>query len=408
MPERTRRVNNGRVSPVRALLLTTCTPDDNKVVACARSIHASGGVVDVASDRFLGQAYWSRSVRKRVRLPHPQSGRAYIDAINRLAHIRDWNVLLPLNDYTMHAAVTHRAVLDPSLKAALPDPAAWAISRDKLRLAELAREAGVAAPLTFSPSDEYEAVEAARSTGYPCVVKLRSGCGAVGRRYVRTEAELRALFRQERDASDTVFDFDHLLVQQYIDGEPRDLCAIFAHGEPRSFYTQRKIRTWPTDGGRSAIVETTDDPTVREAGLTIMRALRWHGAIETEFRVDRRTRIPYLLDANGRFWAVLGLSVAAGLDFPTMYCRLGLDGDIKPRFNYKVGVRMRWPFPFALLTCLKAPGRSQILSDFLLPRVNTVSDWQWSDPVPHLAEHLYLFLRGVRRVFSPSAAEWWR
>lgn len=396
------------MSPVRALLLTNCTPDDNKVVACARSIHASGGVADVASNRFLGQAYWSRSVRKRIRLPHPQSGRAYIEAINRLARLQDWNVLLPLNDYTMHAAVTHRAALDPSLKAALPDPAAWAISRDKLRLAEFARQVGVSTPLTFSPKDEHEAADAARATGYPCVVKLRSGCGAVGRRYVRTEAELRTLFRQKREASDMVFDFDHLLVQQYIDGEPRDLCAIFAHGEPRSFYTQRKIRTWPVDGGRSTIVETTDDPTVRDAGLAVMRALRWHGPIETEFRVERLSGKPYLLDVNGRFWAVVGLSVAAGLDFPTNYCRLALDGDIKPRFNYKVGVRMRWPFPFALLTSLKAQDRLQILRDFLWPRGNTLSDWQWSDPVPHLAEHLYLILRGARRVFSPSAAAWWR
>jgi predicted ATP-grasp superfamily ATP-dependent carboligase len=384
------------LDPVRALLLTTCTPDDTKVPACARSIHAAGGVVDVAGDRFFGQAYWSRAIRNRIRLPHPRAGAAYVDEINRLAPSYGWNVLLPLNDYTMHAVVTNRNRLAPALRAALPGPEAWHVSRDKLRITELANRIGVAAPLTFRPQDEQEAVEAARATGYPCVVKLRRGCGAVGRRYVSSEAELKAIFREGRKPSDTVFDFEQLLVQQWIDGEPRDACAIFAHGEPRSVYVQKKLRTWPVDGGRATIVETIEDPAVREAGLAIMRALRWHGPIQTEFRVERRTGKPYLLDINGRTWAAIALSVAAGLDFPAMYCRLAFTGDLEPSYDYRTGVRYRWPFPFTLLSLARSQDRFQVLKDFLLPAPNTYSDWRWDDPGPALAELLLAALRAGR------------
>lgn len=352
--------------------------------------------MDVASDRFFGQAYWSRAVRNRVRLPHPRAGAAYVEEINRLAPAYGWNLLLPLNDYTMHAVVTNRSRLAPALRAALPDAEAWEISRDKLRFTELARSAGVAAPLTFCPQDEQEAVDAARATGYPCVVKLRRGCGAVGRLYIAGEEELKAIFRQHRRPSDTVFDFEHLLVQQWIDGEPRDVCAIFAHGEPRSVYVQRKLRTWPVDGGRATIVETIEDPAVREAGLAVMRALRWHGPIQTEFRVERRSGKPYLLDVNGRTWAPVALSVVAGLDFPAMYCRLAFTGDLEPSYDYRPGVRFRWPFPFALLSLARSHDRLQVLKDFLLPAPNTFSDWRWDDPGPALAELLFAALRAGR------------
>ncbi|MGQ9634985.1 MAG: hypothetical protein ACUVXB_12155 [Bryobacteraceae bacterium] len=161
-----------------------------------------------------------------------------------------------------------------------------------------------------------------------------------------------------------MFDFEHLPIQQCIDGEPRDVCAIFAHGEPRSVYVQRKPRTWPVDGGRATIVKTIEDPVVREAGLAIMRALRWHGPIQSEFGVERRTGKPYLLDVNGRFWAVTGLSTAPGLDFPSMYCHLAVTGDLEPNHQYRAGVRLRWPFPFALLSLARSRERLQVLKGF--------------------------------------------
>jgi predicted ATP-grasp superfamily ATP-dependent carboligase len=380
-------------------------PDDNKAVACARSIHASMGLVGIASDRFLGQAYWSRALRRRIRLPHPKlNGAAYVEEASRRAAEHGWNVVVPLNDYTAHALVENRARLSPSLAAVLPEPEAWEISKDKLRTARLAASLGLHTPLTFCPRDEQEAAEAARATGYPCVVKLRAGCGAVGQIYARNAEELRQVFRAPRPVSDSVFDFEHLLVQQWIDGEPQDVCAVFAHGEPRGVYLQKKVRTWPVDGGRATIVETIENPDVRRAGLALMSALRWHGPIETEFRVERATGKPYLLEINGRFWATVGLSVAAGLDFPMMYCRLALEGDVPPAFQYPLGVRYRYPVPFALITALKSHDRWQVLRDFLGPRRNAFSDLSWRDPAPVLAEHVYLAWRAwKRRSIAPDS-----
>jgi len=378
------------LNQVRALLLTTATPDDTKALACARCIRAAGGQVDVAGDAFWGQAYWSRAVRRRVRLPHPKlSGEAYVAEIGRLARRHDWNVALPLNDYTMGALVRHDGRLPANMTAVLPEAAVWDLSRDKLRMGELAASLGIQRPRTFCPKGEDEAAAAASAVGYPCVVKLRSGCGGVGRRYVRDEPELRALFRSRKDNSDPVFDFEHLLVQERICGEQQDVCIMAVRGEPRALYMQRKVRTWPVDGGRVVIAETIENPALREAALTLLRALHWHGPVEMEFCIARQSGDAYLLDVNGRFWGGLGLALAAGLDLPSMYCRIALDGDVEPRLRYPVGVRYRWPLPFFAATLLKDSRPWRVAWDFLGPRRATFSDLSWRDPLPALAEVLY-------------------
>jgi hypothetical protein len=60
-----------------------------------------------------------------------------------------------------------------------------------------------------------------------------------------------------------------------------------------------------------------------------------------EFKTDRGTGRPYLMEINGRFWGSLQLAVDAGVDFPTLLVRCAL-GDRPTRPGYRVGVRNRW------------------------------------------------------------------
>lgn len=391
---------------MKVLVATTCTPDDRKTVACVRSLRAGGAVADVGGDRLLGQAFHSRHMRRRILLPHPALGaRSYVDAINRCASKYEWNAVLPTNDYTTQALVEHRERLDPALATALPDPEPFTLSRDKLRTAELARNLGLNAPATFAPRTEAEALEAGGAVGFPCVIKLRRGAGSVNRLYITNRDELLAAFRAPRPPSDPVFDFESLLVQEFVDGVPEDVCALFAHGEPRSAYTQRRIRTWPVDGGMGVVMESTHNPALLEQGLALMKALRWHGPIQAEFKVDRKTGKAYLLEINGRLWGALGLSTEIGLDFPLRTCRLAADGDIPACFQYRAGVRMRWPWPFAFLSAYRSPDGLAALRDFFEPRPDTCSDLRWSDPGPLIAETAYAARRGwdrMRRRWRPS------
>ena len=128
----------------------------------------------------------------------------------------------------------------------------------------------------------------------------------------------------------------------------------------------------------------------------LLEALRWHGPAQVEFKIDSRNGTARLMEVNGRFWGTLDLSIQAGMNFPLMACKMAIDGDIDPSFEYKIGLQYRWAFPFGLLHAMETAGGWSPLWEFFRFEPNSVSDFWLSDPLPILAEILYI----ARRV-------WW-
>jgi hypothetical protein len=86
------------------------------------------------------------------------------------------------------------------------------------------------------------------------------------------------------------------------------------------------------------------DERLREHGLTLLRALGWHGVAMAEFKRDDRDGEYKLIEINPKFWGSLDLSVAAGVDFPWLAVRLALGDDLPLVVDYEVGLRFRWIF----------------------------------------------------------------
>src|SRR5205814_3735443 len=83
------------------------------------------------------------------------------------------------------------------------------------------------------------------------------------------------------------------------------------------------------------------DPLIRQAALSILEKLRWHGVAMVEFR-KQADGTPVFLEVNGRFWNSLPLAIYAGVDFPSLLAEMAEHGDIKSLSGYPAGVRCRW------------------------------------------------------------------
>ena len=98
----------------------------------------------------------------------------------------------------------------------------------------------------------------------------------------------------------------------------------------------------------------------------------------------------------------MDLAVAAGLDFPALACRMAMGERIPARPAYRVGLRYRWPFPYALLHAMETGRWWGAFRDFVVPRRATRSDISFSDPMPLFMELAYTFNRfrkqGFRRL----------
>jgi hypothetical protein len=161
-------------------------------------------------------------------------------------------------------------------------------------------------------------------------VKRSEGAGGV--RYVNDPAELAAV-----DARDAV-------IQEYIPGEGCGFFALFEHGRDRAIFMHKRLREYPVTGGASTAAESITDGTLRDLGLTLLRALDWHGVAMVEFKRDRRDSQQKLMEVNPKFWGSLDLSIAAGVDFPWLAVRMALGQLDEDVMTYRVGLRYRWVF----------------------------------------------------------------
>jgi predicted ATP-grasp superfamily ATP-dependent carboligase len=131
--------------------------------------------------------------------------------------------------------------------------------------------------------------------------------------------------------------------------------------------------------------------------------LKWHGPAQLEFRLDPRDGKAKLIEMNTRFWGALDLAIQAGIDFPYLSCQMALHGDIKPTYDYKVGVRYRMWFPYELGWALQTRTLASVSSFLRLDRRSSYAIWP-SDPAPHLIEFLYLIATFGRRAYRHSPA----
>lgn len=381
---------------MRALIATAATPDDRKTLCLVRSLASRGVAVTVGGDCFHGQAFWSRYAAGRLRYAHPATApERFVEDLARLLDSRRYDVLIPSNDYTTIAVASQLSVLEPLVHAATPSIDSINLALDKLELMRIGASLGLDVPATRSLDRDQRIAPEFPELAYPRVLKPRRGAGAVGVSIARNAGEYEAFFAREHPASDSVFDHDCLLAQEYVPGEIHDVCLLFNHGEARAALTQRRLRMYPAAGGIGIYCETTDEPELAERAVSLLKKLKWHGPAQVEFKVDGGRA--WLIEVNGRLWGTLDLSVRAGVDFPWLLFCLARDGDVAPVHRYEAGLRYRWPFPLGMLHSLECGEPFSALWDFIGPARGARSDIRWSDPLPHVAEMADIARRAWKR-----------
>jgi len=174
---------------------------------------------------------------------------------------------------------------------------------------DAAREAGVPVPRTVDePTDEL---------GFPVLVKPSDPVGfkrEFGRQSFRceTRAELDVAYERARS-------YDPL-VQEFVPGGDDELYSLgsylAADGEPLGLFSGRKLRQTSPGIGTCRVGEARWVEEVVQQGLTLLRALRFHGLSQVEFKRDPRDGAFKLMEVNPRLWQWHGLAAACGVDLP--------------------------------------------------------------------------------------------
>jgi predicted ATP-grasp superfamily ATP-dependent carboligase len=299
-------------------------------LAAIRSLGRAGVRVLAVDDRPSALGFRSRYAEARV--APTRTGPAFVDFLRTLGD----GVVFPTHDDDLEAI----ARVQDKLPLVCPFPG-WDVLgsiQDKRHQLAVAADVGIATPRTADePTD---------ALGFPVLVKpsdptaFRHRFGVKAFRCAAAE-EVERRFENARGFRP--------FLQEWIPGGDDALWTVgsylTADGEELGLFTGRKLQQTPREIGTARVAEARWAPALADAALKLLRALRFHGISQVEFKRDPRDGSYKLIEVNPRLWEWHGLAAACGVDFARLaYADAVGERGAPARMN---GDGKRWAITFA-------------------------------------------------------------
>ncbi|MBT2475693.1 ATP-grasp domain-containing protein [Microbacterium sp. ISL-103] len=242
------------------------------------------------------------------RLVPPGRDDDFVAAIARMVADDRLDLVISTVDVELAALAGRREELAPAVLAA-PSQETLSVALDKLLLAERCESTGLT-PRTVLVGPDAQAVD----WEFPVFAKPRQGAGSRGVRMVPDRAALEALPLDEG-----------LIVQDFLPGEEYSVDVIAdASGSVVAAVPRTRARV---DSGVAIAGRTVHDEELESAAASIAQAIGLVGVANVQLRRDRAGRA-VLLEVNPRFPGALPLTIAAGVDIPSLVADLFLGREI--------------------------------------------------------------------------------
>ena len=241
---------------------------------------------------------------ERRRLVPPGRDQGFVAALAELVRDDRIDLVISTVDVELVALADRRGELAPAILAA-PPAATLEIALDKFALAQRCRD------VCRVPTTRLAGLDAlAVDWTYPVIAKPRLGAGGRGVRVVPDRAALEALPTDE-----------DLLVQDLLPGEEYSVDVI-ADADGHVVAAVPRLRS-RVDSGVAIAGRTVHDAELETSAAAVARAIGLVGVANVQLRRDRAGR-PALLEVNPRFPGSLPLTIAAGVDIPSLVVDLFL------------------------------------------------------------------------------------
>jgi len=395
--------------PSKATVVVT-DGEQRAALAAVRSLGRAGYTVHACSARARSLSGSSRYSRTSTTVPDPlREPQAYVDSLHRLTKVTRADVLLAVSEASLLAVLPQRQRFDCAIPFA--DEAAFRRVCDKGWVLQTAKKHDIAVPAQVELRCVEDASRLLDDARYPLVLKpYRSLAGENG--------ELRHVsvaYASSADALGSALEkipasAYPVLAQQRIEGPGFAISVLVWKGELVAAFAHRRIREKPPSGGVSVLRESIPlDDALLEKSLALLAELDWEGVAMVEYKLDRRTSIPYLMEINGRLWGSLQLAVDSGVDFPSLLVSAALGDDPQAVTKYPFDVRSRWEWGdvdhllasmFRSRASLSLPASSQ--RNLRLRSVGAFLRSFASDDVPEV------FRRDDPRPFLRETMNWFR
>jgi carbamoyl-phosphate synthase large subunit len=251
---------------------------------------------------------------ERRRILQPGLSADFVDGIRDLCVSDSIDVVISTVDVELPALAARRDDLGGAVLAA-PPLATLDVTLDKWELAQRC------APLLRVPVTRLlNADGIGLRWTFPVIVKPRRGAGSRGVRLVPDRAALAAM---EPD--------DALIIQEHLPGDEFSVDVLAdANGNVVAAVPRTRTRV---DSGVSIAGQTVHDEALERTAAAVARAIGLRGVANVQLRRDTEG-VPALLEVNPRFPGALPLTIAAGVDMPSLVLDLALGIELPATLDF--------------------------------------------------------------------------
>lgn len=245
--------------------------------------------------------------------------------------LRDKAVLFPCTDLSVLSISRSRDRLNSWYSVALPSPDVVEMFMHKRTFFAFAKASGLPIPLTVFIQSRDDALEAAASLTFPCVVKPSFKTdtwmqNATAKAYkLDNGPELLEFYDRASKWS------DDLLAQDWVRGPAANHytcnCYFNEESKPLVTFVTRKLRQWPPETGTGSLGQEFRNDLVLNETVRLFESVQFRGLAYLEMKRDERTGQHFIIEPNiGRPTGRSATAEAAGVELLyTQYCdSLGL------------------------------------------------------------------------------------
>lgn len=235
-------------------------------------------------------------------------------------------VLFPCQDKNVLILSKHRDRLSPWYHLMLPAHETIEMLSDKAAFYQYAKANGFPIPQTFILKSQEDALEAAASLKYPCIIKPPVRLSSWSK-----HTKLKGIIGHNPDEFIKNFNKFHqwsetLIVQELIQGGDKNHytcnCYFDKRGEPAVVFSSRKVRQWRPQTGQACSSEEIRDETITAETVRLYKKVNYIGLGYLEMKKDDPSGSYFIIEPNvGRPTGRAGAAEKAGVELLyTMYC----------------------------------------------------------------------------------------
>lgn len=265
------------------------------------------------------------------------------------------------------------------IKTLVPDFEKLKIAHKKNLSSEFVSQLGIPIPETTNPVNEADCKAFLNDHEAPVVLKYENSNSSKGVFYITKAEQFEPHYKN----------LGGFILQEYVTGDGYGVSMLYNKGEAKASFTHKRLEEKLSTGGTSTVRTSTHNEMLEEWSKQILDQLEWNGVAMVEYKYDERKKKGWFIEINPRFWGSLALPYYSGMDFPYLYYQILRDGDVRPNFDYKEGIKVKWLLGGALGFADSLLHEKKLNWNHLSFNADHFDDFSLSDPFILLGEMGY-------------------